>query len=267
MSEETVPKNGPRRNRGNRVKVIVAVAGVAVVGVCVAAGINSAMAGRPTVHSTSAPIADLRASATPEQAYALSLPVLDTWLEKDFGNSWIVVSNTLEHVARALEGAAVNQEEYAIWVPRFERVISLADAVSGGDRASAKSAFDPLIAEEPGPYPNAAVDGTLSDDPFTDAKASLLKLDAAIAAEDRNAARQAVANTAASLSEVVLLTQVDLPADVAPKVLAQLLPAFHAIDAVQDAVLHGHAKDAAVGASRLHAALDTFQTWHFSVTS
>lgn len=264
MTEDFAPND---RRRKKRIKNVATIVGVALLGTFVAAGVNYAVTGRTADSGTSIAISDTSTVAGSEHAYALSLPVLDSWIENDFPNAWITVSNTLEHVARTLEVASGNQEDYALWVPRFERVIAVAEAVSNDDKAAARTAFDPLIAEEPGPYTDVTPDGTLSADPFADATASLLKLETAIAAEDRGAARQSVANTAAALSEMVLKMQVDLPADTAPEVLDRLLPAFYAIDDIQDAVLHGNAKDAAAGATQLREALETFENWHLNNAS
>ncbi|MHA7177820.1 hypothetical protein ACX80D_14320 [Arthrobacter sp. Sr24] len=263
MSENISPNDRRFKSRG---KIIAAIVAVVLSGVCAAVGVNAAMTGA-SEHKAGAPMVDLRPPATAEQASALTLPVLDSWLEEDFENSWIVVANTLEHVAHALDQAAEDPEQYANWVPRFEQVITLADAVSGGDQAGAKAAFDPLLAAEPGPYDDAVVDAAMSEDPYADAEAYLLELDAAIAAKDRGATRKAVANTAVSLSEVVLMTQLDLSADDAPEALERLLPAFHAIDDVQDVVLHGHASDAAAAATTLHTELAAFRSWQLSLAS
>ncbi|ALE92431.1 hypothetical protein AOC05_09090 [Arthrobacter alpinus] len=262
MIEDIAPTDRPRKNRG---KVVAAVATVSLLGVCAAAGLAYAV-DWPAKGGSSASLAELRPSATAEQAYALSLPVLESWLEEDFKNSWIVVSSTLEHAARALDAAADQPADYAVWAPRFERVVSLADAVAKGDKAAAKAALEPLLAEEPGPYADTAVDPTLSVAPYADAEASLVKLDAAIAAQERGAARKAVADTAAALAEVALTAQVELSADSAPEVLERLLPAFHAIDDVHDAVLHGHASDAEAAVTKLHSELAAFRSWQLSLS-
>lgn len=240
-------------------KLVAIVAGGVVVGGSVLGGFAFAAAG--STQPPAAPSADERPAATAEQAYALSLPVLETWIRDDFANAWIVVGNTLESASLALDAAAGDDEAYAVWVARFEGVIAVADAVADADQDAAKAAVAPLLVEEPGPYADAAVDTTLSGDPSADADAALRTLDTAITADDRDAARQAVADAAAALAEVVVWSQVSLPAADAPQVLARVLPAFHAIDGIQDAVLGGSASDAAAAAGDLHDAFDAFRSW------
>ena len=213
---------------------------------------------RPTTDATGGPpLADLRSVATPEQAYALSLPVLEHWLENDFEHAWIVTANTIEAAAAALDYAALDDTDYAEWVETFRRLTDVATAVAGGDRDAALAAFAPLIAEEPGPYVDAVVDRAMSATPYRDAGARLDALDAAILAEDRDAARVAAGDTAEALAELVLTAQLDVPTNPAG-VLAAMLPALQAINQIHDDVLTGTAKDAADEAALLRASYESF---------
>jgi hypothetical protein len=256
--------------RGKRGALIVAgVVALALVGVLIGVGVVGSLRAqsesRGADSSTSAPDAELRPAATPEQAYALSLPVLGDWLENDFDNAWIVTAATLEAAAATLDHAALDDVDYAQWVATFEGVISVADAVTAGDQEGALTAFGPLLAGNPGPYADVAVDQTLSPTPFQDAAERLAELEAAIAAGDRGAARQASGDTAEALAEVVLAAQLDLESD-AGRVLSELLPAFRAVDDVQDAVLDGGAGDAAEAAAALRASFDAFREWYRAET-
>lgn len=256
--------------RGTRWWLISAgVAGLALVVVLIGLGVAGLLraqtapdaAGSPS----SAPAAELRPAATPEQAYALSLPVLGDWLENDFDNAWIVTAATLEAAAAALDHAALDDVDYAQWLATFEGVVTVADAVVDGDQEAALAAFGPLLAGHPGPYADVVVDRALSPTPFEDAEERLAKLDAAIAAGDRGAVRQASGDMAEALAEVVLAAQIDIPSD-AGGVLTELLPAFRAVDDLQDAVLDGAAGDAAAPAAVLRASFEAFEEWYRAET-
>lgn len=263
----------PRPKRAARIAIGIAALGL--VGVLIVALVNRPPGGDQAsraADSASAvvpavvPVADVRPAATPEQAYALSLPVLGHWLENDFDNAWIVAAGTVEAAAATLDHAALDDVDYARWVSTFERVIAVAEAVTGGDQAAALAAFEPLLAEHPGPYVDVAVDRSLSPTPYEHAEARLAELDAAISAEDRAAARRASGHTAAALAEVVLAAQIHLPQD-AGRVLTELVPAFRALNGVQEAVLHGGASDAAASAGALHEAVNAFHDWYEAETA
>ncbi len=203
------------------------------------------------------PLADPRPVATPEQAYALSLPVLGHWLENDFDNAWIVTANTIDAAATTLDHAALDDTDYASWVKTFEQVIDVAAAVADGDQDGALAAFEPLIADHPGPYVDAAVDTSLSLTPYRHAEVQLDALDAAILAGDRDATRVAAGDTAEALAELVVTAQLDV-SDGAADVLVAILPAFRAIDRIHDDVLTGTAKDAADAAALLRTSYESF---------
>lgn len=241
---------------------ILAVVGLAA---CTPAD-DSTVEPAPAAIETAAPPADTRIAALPDEAYALSLPELDAWLAEDFDNAWIVVATTLGHTADALHAAAADPAEYAVWVGRFESVVAIADAVTDGDDDAARAALEPLLTEAPEARAHVHLVTTLTPQPYAAAEASLAVLDEAIAAEDRDAARQAAADAAANLTHVVRSAQAEVPAGDAALVLGKLLPAFHAIDAVQDAVVDGQARDAAEGAAALHAAFDDFHAWYRTET-
>ena len=248
--------------------IAAGVAGLAVVvliGLGVAGSLRAQTEPDEADSPRSAPAAELRPAATPEQAYALSLPVLGDWLENDFDNAWIVTAATLEAAAAALDHAALDDVDYAKWLATFEGVVTVADAVADGDQKAALAAFDPLLAGHPGPYADVVVDRALSPTPYQDAAERLAKLESAIAAEDRGAARRASGDMAEALAEVVLAAQIDIPSD-AGGVLIELLPAFRAVDDVQDAVLDGAAGDAAAAATALRASFEAFEEWYRAET-
>ncbi|WP_106814122.1 hypothetical protein [Microbacterium timonense] len=261
---------GTPTSRGKRGALILAgVAALAVVGVLIGVGVVGSLRTqtepRAADPSPAAPDAELRPAATPEQAYALSLPVLGDWLENDFDNAWVVTAATLEAAAATLDHAAVDDVDYAESVATFEGVVAVADAVAKGDQDAALTAFRPLLAADPGPYLDVVPDRALSRTPYQDAEERLAELDAAIAADDRAAARRASGHTAEALAEVVLAAQLDLESD-AGRVLIELVPAFQAVDDVHDAVLDGGAGDAAEAAAQLRSSFDAFQEWYQAET-
>ena len=205
----------------------------------------------------SPPADDGRPSATPEQAYALSLPVLEHFLMNDFDNSWIVTANTIEAAAATLDYAALDDDDYARWVATFEQVVEVAAAVADANQEAALTAFEPLIAAYPGPYVDAVADTSLSMTPYADVADRLGELDEAILAEDRDSARVAAGDVAEALAELVLSAQLTDPDDPIA-VLAALIPAFRAIDEVHDDVLDGTAKDGAQDAAVLRTVIDGF---------
>ena len=233
-----------------------------LLGVFVTAGvISTATSSTSAAPVDSAPLAETRPAATPEQAYELSLPVLGHWIDNEFDNAWIVTANTLEAAAANLDRAARDDLSYASWVATFEEVVAVAAAVADADQDSARTAFAPLLAAHSGPYADVAVDLTLSSTPYDDVEVRLEALDEAIAADDRNEVRAAAGDVAEALAEVVLAAQVDIPDD-AGRVLGEIIPAFEAITGVHDAVLFGDVADAAESAALLHAALADFEAWY-----
>lgn len=246
-------------------------AGIAVVvagGVAIALGASNAAtpAAAPTsAAGPGAPDPDERPAATPEQAYALSLPVLGEWLEQDFDHAWIVTAGTLEAAAGALDHAARDDAEYARWVDTFTRVLDVADAVADDDQDAALAAFAPLSAQHPGPYDDVVVDLSVSRVPDDDAISALAALDTAVATGDRTAVRRSAGDVAEAFAQTIRAAQLHVP-DEAHHVLTRLLPAFRALDDVHAAVLDGQAQDAAAAATALRAAFDTFTAWHRSVS-
>lgn len=232
----------------------------------IVAGVLGTMRAAPAAApAPDGPASDERPHATPEQAYALSLPVLGAWLEDDFAHAWIVTANTLEAAAAALDHAALDDDRYRHWVGVFEGVVAVADAVAARDQDAALRAFAPLLAAYPGPYADVAVDPSLSRTPDADASARVDALEAAVSGDDRVAVRTAAGDVAEALAEVVLAASLDVSED-PERVLERALPALHAVDAVHDAVLTGHASEAAAAAAQVRVAFDTFHPWYRTVT-
>jgi len=262
-----------RRSRVHPWKIVAVAAGAAVVvGVGVAIAVGASTASPPAAEPASsaaepsgAPAADGRVSATPEQAYALSLPVLGAWLEDDFDHAWIATAGTLEAAAAALDYAARDDVQYGHWVDTFTQVLDIADAVSDGDQQAALAAYAPLSAQHPGPYADVIVDRSFSRVPADDALPHLDALDAAIAAGDHIAVRRSAGDVAEAFAEVIRAAQLHVP-DEAHQVLTRLLPALHVVDDVHAAVRDDQTEDAAAAAAELRSAFDTFTAWHQSVS-
>ncbi|MCR2825875.1 hypothetical protein [Microbacterium sp. zg.Y909] len=243
---------------------------VAVVGVGVAIAVGASTGPPPALPPAAeagagAPEPDGRLAATPEQAYALSLPVLGGWLEEDFDHAWIVTAATLEAAAAALDHAARDDVQYAHWVDTFTGVLDVADAVAAGDQEGALTAFAPLSAQYPGPYDDVIVDRSLSRMPTEDALAHMAALEAGIAAGDGAAVRRSAGDVAEAFAEVVRAAQLGV-ADEPHQVLTRLLPAFRALDDLHTAILDGQTQDAAAAAAALRSSFDTFTAWHHSVS-
>lgn len=207
------------------------------------------VSGRPPV--------DLRPMATPEQEYALSLPVLEHFLQHNFAHAWIATANTIEAAAKTLDHAALSNDDYSTWVATFAQVVEVAAAVADGDQDAALAAFQPLIADHPGPYVDAVVDTSLSPTPYPDAETRLDALDAAILAADRDATRAAAGDVAEALAEVAVSAQLKI-ADDPGAVFRAMLPALRAIGQIQQDVLTGTASDGATHAAVLRTAFEEF---------
>jgi len=248
--------------------IAAGVAAVVGVGVAIAVGTSTGSPPAPTPAAEAgagAPELDGRLAATPEQAYALSLPVLGGWLEEDFDHAWIVTAATLEAAAAALDHAARDDVHYAQWVDTFTGVLDVADAVAAGDQEVALAAFAPLSAQYPGPYDDVIVDRSLSRTPTEDALAHMTALDEGIAAGDPTAVRRSAGDIAEAFAEVIRSAQVSV-SDEPHLVLTQLLPAFRVLDDLHTAILDGQTQDAAAAAATLRSSFDTFTAWHQSVS-